>query len=232
MSDGMIGDGSHPAPDLIQAVTGFRGFIVHEPAKGKIEIMSPFQRQRWAEPQAEAVCLRILAATMKDHIPYNEAIQVHGHVPARDCMCGLYAYYDTSVLLRQGNTNLYAMVTLTGRIQAHARGMRAEKMQVRAFALPPEKKIPMGAVHATAKLERARQTYLAEAAAAAFDVPLVPFGALVPISSEYGAPLPEEFRPKDVPKPKQNMAIVTRRAVVRRRRWTHSRILKGWWPGG
>lgn len=104
------------APDLIEAVIGFRQWRMDAPGV----LRSLHTAEVWAGPELRASC---------------DA----GHeVPGTACSCGIYAWYRQCPRTGSAGTRdlVAGAVALWGEIELHATGMRAEHCRIVAFALP------------------------------------------------------------------------------------------------
>jgi hypothetical protein len=105
------------APDLIEAVIGFRQWrLTHD------GLRSIACDELWSGPVMVARCL---------------ADPAH-FAPASDCSCGIYARYDPCPRTGSAGTCDYVAgaVVMWGAIELHATGMRAEHCRIVALALP------------------------------------------------------------------------------------------------
>jgi hypothetical protein len=154
------------APDLITAVIGFRQFRV----LGS-ELWSARAGYLWDRRVHTAVCLNA--------DPHDDP------VPAKGCTCGFYARYTPPPRTASAmTTDLVAgAVSLWGRIELHAHGMRAEHASVVALALP------------LSRWGKRRRTI---AAAERLGIPAVPARRLVAATADAGGIIPKEMRPPDV----------------------------------
>jgi hypothetical protein len=154
------------APDLITAVIGFRQFRVIGD-----ELWSARADYRWDAGTHTAVCLA--------SVPHDEP------VPAKGCTCGFYARYTPSPRTASVMTMelVAGAVSLSGRIELHAHGMRAEHASVVAVALP------------FSRWGKRRQTL---AAAARLGIPAVPARRLVAATLDAGRIIPRAMIPPDM----------------------------------
>jgi hypothetical protein len=123
--------------------------------------------------------------------PVNKRIQL-GHQgwlaadhasPHPDCQCGIYAYH------RPGRRNWFGefdwvegIVTVWGRLEAHADGLRAEHARIEAFVVPGGD-------------QRVRAPVV-EAIAARLGTDLVTRVEMEEAALRYGAPLPDGLLPR------------------------------------
>lgn len=122
---GMTGDPLPPfpvAPDLLAPVFGFRDWRVVDG-----ELTSPRTGVVWTSPVQRAECR---PQTAEDFIrPSHPA-------PASDCTCGLHAYYEPSEeVSKVDHRGVSGIVTVWGRVEAGATGMRVELARVEALAV-------------------------------------------------------------------------------------------------
>jgi hypothetical protein len=114
----MIG-GEFEAPDLIEAVIGYRQWrLVGD------ELRSITRDEVWTGPEIVAHCS---VSTAQAHAP-----------PGAGCTCGVYARYELIPRTGSAGTADYVagVVVLWGAIELHGNGMRAERCRIVAFALP------------------------------------------------------------------------------------------------
>jgi hypothetical protein len=151
------------APDLIVPLVGFRQWRL----VGGMPT-SVYDRTPWPEGQLTATCDRGHGAP---------------EVPAKDCSCGVYAYYDPCPRTASAATAdlVGGAVVVWGRIEAHIYGMRGEHARIVALELP---------------LSRGRKRQAVIAAAERLGVPAVPHRSLKPVALEHGAVLQPSLRPK------------------------------------
>jgi hypothetical protein len=151
------------APDLIVPLVGFRQWRVADGA-----LTSMYDRALWPQDGVTASCER-------GHSP--------GEVPAKDCGCGVYAYYDPCPRTASAATSdlIGGAVVLWGRIEAHMYGMRGRHARIVALELP---------------FSRARKRRAVIEAAEGIGVPAVPHRSLKAVALEHGAVLQPSLRPK------------------------------------
>ena len=151
------------APDLIVPLVGFRQWRL---ANGVLTSM--YDRALWPRDGVTASCDR-------GHSP--------GEVPAKDCGCGVYAYYDPCPRTASAATSdlIGGAVVLWGRIEAHMYGMRGRHARIVALELP---------------FSRARKRRAVIEAAERIGVPAVPHRSLKAVALEHGAVLQPSLRPK------------------------------------
>ena len=159
------------APDLIEPVVGFRAWRVVGD-----RLLSPYIPCRWDGRLMHAICY-----------PANRSLTFgHGWLsaphdsPHPDCQCGIYAYHRPGTRGYFGEWEwLEGIVSVWGRIEAHADGLRAEHARVEALGLPGD-----------------RDGGSARRIAAALGVGLVPRAELAGAAASYGAPLPDALLPQ------------------------------------
>src|SRR5215210_7456769 len=124
------------APDLIEPVVGFRKWRVVAD-----HLTSPYIPLRWDEPVAHARCYPanrtlLFGAGWLDE-PHD--------APHPDCKCGIYAWHEPPAIRPKRDVDeAFGVVSLWGRIEVHATGMRAEHARIEALAHHPE----LGDLHA------------------------------------------------------------------------------------
>lgn len=163
------------APDLIGPVVGFRAWKV---VAGRL--ISPFIPCRWEGRTLHAVCYdanrRVVAPSAREWLeePHDS--------PHPDCLCGIYAYHRPGGQAYYGEWDwTEGVISCWGRIEAHAKGLRAEHARVEVLAHPPEN-------------EPARRRAVEEAAGN-LGVELVPRAQLTDVAEALGGALPETLRP-------------------------------------
>ena len=151
------------APDLIVPLVGFRQWRL---ADGMLASM--YGGAPWADGRITAHC-------DWGHGPEE--------VPAKDCSCGVYAYYDPCPRTASAATPdlIGGAVVMWGKIEAHIYGMRAEHARVVAIELP---------------LSRGRKRREVIGEAEGMGVPVVPHRSLKAVALEHGAVLQPSLRPK------------------------------------
>jgi hypothetical protein len=107
------------APDLIEAVVGFRQWRLAARA-----LTSLYGDVPWPRDELHARCM------IGDHDPTD--------VPANACSCGIYAYYHPCPRTASAATSdlVGGVVALWGHVELHATGMRAEHARIIALELP------------------------------------------------------------------------------------------------
>ena len=152
-----------PAPDLIVALVGFRQWRLANGVPYSVYDGAP-----WRQAGITARCDR-------GHGPEE--------VPAKDCSCGVYAYYDPCPRTASAATPdlIGGAVVVWGRIEAHAYGLRSRHARVVALELP---------------LSRGRKRRAVVEVAELLGVPAVPHRSLKAVALEHGAVLQPALRPK------------------------------------
>ena len=150
------------APDLVEPVVAFRAWRILDD-----RLLSPYIPCRWDGRVMHATCY-----------PANRTLTFgrgwlntpHGS-PHRACRCVIYAYHRPGAQQYFGEWEwVEGIVTVWGRIEAHADGLRAEHARVEALAGRPDIARALGA-----------------------DV--VERGELRDAAARYGAPLPPSLLP-------------------------------------
>jgi hypothetical protein len=151
------------APDLIIPLAGFRQWRLTAEA-----LTSMYDGTPWPDGRLTASCDR-------GHPPED--------VPAKDCSCGVYAYYEPCPRTASAATPdlIGGAVVVWGRIEAHIYGMRGKHARIVALELPLTRGRKRRAVIETADL---------------LEVPAVPHRSLKLIAFEHGEVLPPALRPK------------------------------------
>jgi len=156
------------APDLIEPVVGYRLWSVHGD-----RLYSPFRGDVWEDVELRARCL------LGAHDP--------GDVPATDCSCGVYAYYDQPPRSSAVPRDLVIGAVLAwGQVELHGAGMRVSHARILALALPPT---------------NGRKRRMLVAAANYLEVPAVSFRQLRRVAQKIGSPAPRCLRPPRTPLP-------------------------------
>jgi len=155
--------GAAIAPDLIVPLVGFRQWRITDGA-----LASMYDGSYWWEGGMTACCDRGHRA---------------GEVPAKECSCGVYAYYDPCPRTASAATPdlIGGAVAVWGRIEAHIYGMRGKYARVVALELP---------------LSRGRKRQAVIEAAELLGVPAVPHRRLKAAAREHGDVLAPALRPK------------------------------------
>jgi hypothetical protein len=158
-----LGHADGLAPDLIVPLVGFRQWRLTDGMPASV-----YDGVRWADARITARCDR-------------------GHssdeVPAKDCSCGVYAYYDPCPRTASAATAdlIGGAVVVWGRVEAHIYGMRAEHAQIIAFELP---------------MSRGSKRRTVIEAADRIGVRVVPHRSLKAVALEHGRVLQPSLRPK------------------------------------
>src|SRR3954467_11906176 len=150
------------APDLIEPVVAFRAWRVLDD-----RLLSPYIPCRWEGRVMHAACY-----------PANRSLlfgrgwlAVPHQSPHPDCKCGIYAYHRPGAQQYFGEWEwVEGVVSVWGRIEAHADGLRAEHARVEALTGRPAIAAHLGVEH-------------------------IGRGALPEAAARYGAPLPAELLP-------------------------------------
>ncbi|HEY2770921.1 MAG TPA: hypothetical protein VGI87_10145 [Solirubrobacteraceae bacterium] len=152
------------APDLAWPVVGFRQWRL---VGGVLKSM--FVAGDWLEAEQRARCY---AGRHDD-----------AEVPAKECSCGIYAYYDQVPRMASAGTRelVAGVVVLWGQIELHATGMRAEHARLVALELP---------------ISRGRKRRDLVAAAERLSVAVVPHRRLRASAEDDGLPIGPELRPR------------------------------------
>jgi hypothetical protein len=163
------------APELIEPVVAFRAWRVLDD-----RLLSPYIPCRWDGRVLHAVCFdanrRLFAPAARGWLagPHRS--------PHPDCQCGIYAYH------RPGTQGYYGewlwtegVLSVWGRIEAHADGLRAEHGRIEVLARPP-------------RSDPERRSAV-DAVAERLGVELVARDALAAVAQALGGPLPATLRP-------------------------------------
>jgi hypothetical protein len=104
-------------------------------------------------------------------------------VPAKDCSCGVYAYYDPCPRTASAATAdlIGGAVVVWGQVEAHIYGMRGRHAKIIALELP---------------VSRGRKRRAVIDAADRVGVPAVPHRSLKAVALEHGEVLAPAHRPK------------------------------------
>jgi hypothetical protein len=151
------------APDLVWPIVGFRQWRL---VGGVLKSM--FVAGDWLEAEQRARC----------HAGRHD----DADVPAKECSCGIYAYYDAVPRMASAGTRelVAGVVVLWGRIELHGGGMRAEHARLVALELP---------------VSPGRKRRDLVAAAERLSVPVVPHRRLGAAAADDGLPLGPGLRP-------------------------------------
>jgi hypothetical protein len=155
--------GDSVAPDLVVPLVGFRQWRMTDGA-----LVSVYDGAPWPDGRLTARC-------DQGHTP--------DEVPAKDCSCGVYAYYDPVPRTASAATPdlIGGAVVVWGRIEAHIYGMRGEHARIVALELP---------------LSRGRKRRSVIEIADALGVPAVPHRSLKAVALGHGEVLAPSLRPK------------------------------------
>lgn len=161
------------APDLVEPVVGFRAWrIVGE------RLLSPYIPCRWDGRVMHAVCYPANRSLLFGRGWLEEPHES----PHPACKCGIYAYHRPGIQSYYGEFDwVEGIVTVWGRIEAHADGLRAEHARVEALARPPAS-------------EPGRRRAV-EAIAGRLGVRLLPRESLEDAAARLGSPLPASLLP-------------------------------------
>lgn len=211
-------------PDVTEAVIGYRQFGLAKRGQHNYHLVSPHTNDPWPTVERTAKCNNTIASTKV----VLDGIRPRQHAaPNKNCGCGIYAYFDPCPVHKRDSMHwsmssigagpeaerVAALVTMTGRIEVHARGMRSQHARICALGVN-------GNLNAD---ERIALKVIADE----FGVPLVPQEDLPKLATEFGRPLDESMRPQvDQPKPpavpdlaairsSYESAVETRRVAVR-----------------
>ena len=156
-------DADGVAPDVTVALVGFRQWRLEDGA-----FTSVYDGAGWRDGCLTARCDR-------GHRPEE--------VPAKDCGCGVYAYYDPCPRTASAATPdlIGGAVVVWGRIEAHIYGMRGEHARIVAVELP---------------FSRGRKRRAVIEATQRLGVPAVPHRKLKPVALQHGEVLAPALRPK------------------------------------
>jgi hypothetical protein len=162
------------APDLRHAVFGFRKWrVVGE------QLTSPYIPLQWDRPVVQARCFPanrtlLFGAGWLDE-PHD--------APHPRCRCGVYAWHRLPPAGPVPDPDrVFGVVELSGRIEVHADGMRAEHAAIRALGLAPG----LGDSHRE-RMERIAQR---------LSIELVDEGELVRVARSYGSERPASPAPE------------------------------------
>ena len=131
--------GVEAAPEVSLPVIGYREWVLIGD-----EILSPLARTPWREPVLRAECLPSCRAARG---LWRGATRHPGPAPDPACVCGIYALFTPP--RRRGRERLalvHGAVALSGRIEVHRRGMRAELARIVALGLPDARRAPHDAL--------------------------------------------------------------------------------------
>lgn len=161
-----------PLADLTEPVIGYREWMLIGD-----ELLSPLARTLWHAGPVRAECLESCRAARG----LWRAAAVHeGPAPDPACVCGIYALFAPPRRRRRERLAVVrGAVALSGRIELHRRGMRAELAEIAVLAMPSPRRSGAAAARTAERLgvEAAPAGQLAEAALA-YGRPLEP--SLIP----------------------------------------------------
>src|SRR5215469_7505955 len=149
------------APDLVVPIIGYRQWRMTDGG-----LASLYDGTAWPEAQITARCDQGHSAS---------------EVPAKNCTCGVYAYYDPCPRTASAATPdlIGGAVVVWGRIEAHAYGLRGKHARIVALELPLSRGRKRRAVIETAEL---------------LGVAAVPHRSLGKVALEHGAVLQSALR--------------------------------------
>ena len=104
------------------------------------ELLSPLARRPWTPGIVTAECLTEIRGARG---LWREPVDHDGPAPDPGCVCGIYALFEPArvrVRGRERMTVARGAVVLSGRIELHRRGMRAEFAEVVALSFPRDKR--------------------------------------------------------------------------------------------
>jgi hypothetical protein len=164
-------------PDLAAPVAGFRAWrIVGD------RLMSPFIPCRWEGRVLHAECFDANRRLFASHPARGWLAEPHAS-PHPDCQCGIYAYHHPGAQAYYGEWLwTEGVLSVWGRIEAHAHGLRAEHGRVEALALPPR--------------NDPERRDAVRAIAGRLAIPLVGRAELADVAARLGGTLPESLRPR------------------------------------
>lgn len=184
-------------PDVTEAVIGYRQFMLENHTQHNYRLVSPHAREPWPKVQMTAKCN--VEVKVPEGIVVPGPIKQHS-APQKDCGCGIYAYFEPCPVSESRDSLRYymggptpsiitALVSLEGRIEVHARGMRAQRARICALG----GHLGLSADECAGLNEIAKR----------FEVPVVHQSGLAQLAPEYGRPLREDMRPA-APKPPES----------------------------
>lgn len=158
------------APDLVTPVVAYRAWKVVGD-----RLLSPNIPVRWEGRVMHAECLPVQRRIMKGA---PEGWLAEDHVsPHPACQCGIYAYHEPGRRNWFGEFDwVEGIVTVWGRLEAHADGLRAEHARIEAII-------------------RRTELPTAERIATRLGCDVVDRADVTETSRRYGAPLPPALRP-------------------------------------
>lgn len=161
------------APDLLEPVVAFRAWRIVDD-----RLLSPYIPCRWEGRVMHAACY-----PANRTLVFGRGWLAEPHEsPHPACKCGIYAHHRPGTQSYFGEFHwTEGIVTVWGRLEVHADGLRAEHACVEALALPPAR-------------ERERHRAV-RVIAGRLGVPVIDRDALSGAASDYGSPLPGAMRP-------------------------------------
>lgn len=180
------------APDVTEAVVGFRTFALKSSSQHNYALYGPHTNKQWPTPRITARCNNTIQS---EHIVLDGVRPKQHTAPAKGCGCGIYVYFDPCPVTDYTGLEWHGMrspfsalgkevasiVTLTGKVEVHERGMRGQHAEIRALGLNPN-------------LNSAERTALRELGKR-WDIPVVDQDGLPRLATEYGRPLDKSLRP-------------------------------------
>ena len=184
-------------PDVTEPVVGYRHFALARRTQHNFALCSPDRNEWWTSPEKTARCDQ--TKTLHSDLVVLEGIRPRPHsAPAKDCGCGIYAYfepvrgsrpersyvlYGLSSLVPPGYeaVKVAAAVVLSGRLEVHGKGMRAAHARIVALGLYPR----LTDDERLALVEIGRR----------WGVAVVPDEQLATEARKHGSPLDESLRP-------------------------------------
>lgn len=160
--NGMVGPrGEDPLPDVFEPIVGYRQFFAVKKPNGWV-LRSPIKGTEWEKSTMRAQCFYVDAAVYSNSTGPRTIVDKH-RAPNHDCGCGIYAYYEPAALHTKGAWLLWSdfgskfrvtcVITLTGAVEVHSRGMRGEKASIKAIMWDPLQKEPVMAIANTYNLD-------------------------------------------------------------------------------
>lgn len=212
MTDGVIGRENITVPDLIDPIVGFREMIYKPPvrivswqepnflkldhATGLLVPDVEKREQAYKRAMAEQNLLKkkvliewkpvLISPSYKFTWSRENTAECHRSdtkphtVPGHDCSCGLYCYYSPKLSVNW--RSVLAIVTVSGKIEAHVTGMRAEHMVIEHLFLPET---------CAQEEETIADDLGVPASWNHFDQ-----NKIMAMALEYGSPLPDSMKPK------------------------------------
>ena len=166
-------------PDLIEPVVGFRKWRI---ARGFL--CSPFVPFFWREPEILARC----RPSKHTRVFGRGWLETPHEAPHPECECGVYAYHRPPP---EGPIpyldRVTGIVTLWGRMEVHADGLRAQHARIEALAVRPQ--------WGSRQEDRVRRI------AEDLGVDLVDHRDLAVAAADYGGRLPRSLIPDARPAP-------------------------------